>query len=165
MAKIITMGEIMLRLSTPGNSRFIQTDCFDAVYGGGEANVAVSCANYGHQASFITRLPAHEIGQAAVNALRRYGVDTSYTHGEENASASITWKPVPPCAPAKSSMTVPTRPWQKPSPKTLISTQSCRELTGSTGAASHPPSQPVQPNSYRPPVKQPAGTTLPCRQI
>ena len=72
MAKIITMGEIMLRLSTPGNSRFIQTDCFDAVYGGGEANVAVSCANYGHQASFITRLPAHEIGQAAVNALRRY---------------------------------------------------------------------------------------------
>lgn len=78
MAKIITMGEIMLRLSTPGNSRFIQTDCFDAVYGGGEANVAVSCANYGHQASFITRLPAHEIGQAAVNALRRYGVDTSY---------------------------------------------------------------------------------------
>lgn len=78
MAKIITMGEIMLRLSTPGNSRFIQTDCFDAVYGGGEANVAVSCANYGHQASFITRLPAHEIGQAAINALRRYGVDTSY---------------------------------------------------------------------------------------
>ena len=78
MAKIITMGEIMLRLSTPGNSRFIHTDCFDAVYGGGEANVAVSCANYGHQASFITRLPAHEIGQAAINALRRYGVDTSY---------------------------------------------------------------------------------------
>lgn len=78
MAKIITMGEIMLRLSTPENSRFIQTDCFDAVYGGGEANVAVSCANYGHQTSFITKLPVHEIGQAAVNALRQYGVDTSH---------------------------------------------------------------------------------------
>lgn len=77
MAKIITLGEIMLRLSTPGQTRFVQTDCFDACYGGGEANVAVSCANYGHDAKFVTKLPAHEIGQAAVNALRRFGVDTS----------------------------------------------------------------------------------------
>ena len=67
----------MLRLSTPGQTRFVQTDCFDACYGGGEANVAVSCANYGHDAKFVTKLPAHEIGQAAVNALRRFGVDTS----------------------------------------------------------------------------------------
>lgn len=78
MARIITMGEIMLRLSTPGHSRFVQTDSFDVVYGGGEANVAVSCANYGHDAYYVTKLPVHEIGQAAVNALRRYGVKTDF---------------------------------------------------------------------------------------
>lgn len=78
MGKIITMGEIMLRLSTPGQSRFVQTDTFDINYGGGEANVAVSCANYGHDAYFVSKLPTHEIGQAAVNALRRYGVHTDY---------------------------------------------------------------------------------------
>ena len=68
----------MLRLSTPGHSRFVQSDSFDVVYGGGEANVAVSCANYGHEAYYVTRLPVHEIGQAAVNALRRYGVRTDF---------------------------------------------------------------------------------------
>lgn len=78
MAKIVTMGEIMLRLSTPGQNRFIQTDSFDVNYGGGEANVAVSCANYGHEAYFVSKLPSHEIGQAAVNSLRRYGVHTDF---------------------------------------------------------------------------------------
>lgn len=78
MGKIITMGEIMLRLSTPGQSRFVQTDTFDINYGGGEANVAVSCAHYGHEAYFVSKLPKHEIGQAAVNALRRYGVHTDF---------------------------------------------------------------------------------------
>ncbi|MCR5820952.1 MAG: sugar kinase [Bacteroidaceae bacterium] len=78
MAKIVTMGEIMLRLSTPGQSRFVQTDTFDINYGGGEANVAVSCANYGHDAYFVSKLPSHEIGQAAVNSLRRFGVHTDY---------------------------------------------------------------------------------------
>lgn len=78
MGKIVTMGEIMLRLSTPGQSRFVQIDTFDINYGGGEANVAVSCANYGHEAYFVSKLPAHEIGQAAVNALRRYGVHTDF---------------------------------------------------------------------------------------
>ena len=68
----------MLRLSTPGQTRFVQTDVFDAVYGGGEANVAVSCANYGHDAYYVTKLPKHEIGQAAVNALRRFGVKTDH---------------------------------------------------------------------------------------
>lgn len=72
------MGEIMLRLSTPGQTRFVQTDTFDINYGGGEANVAVSAANYGHEAYFVSKLPAHEMGQAAVNALRRYGVHTDY---------------------------------------------------------------------------------------
>lgn len=78
MSKIVTLGEIMLRLSTPGHSRFVQSDAFDVVYGGGEANVAVSCANYGHDAYFVTKLPTHEIGQAAVNSLRRMGVHTDY---------------------------------------------------------------------------------------
>ena len=78
MAKIVTLGEIMLRLSTPGHSRFVQTDSFDVVYGGGEANVAVSCANYGHEAYFVTKLPAHEIGQSAVNSLRKFGVRTDF---------------------------------------------------------------------------------------
>ncbi len=76
--KVVTFGEIMLRLSTPGNTRFVQSDSFDVVYGGGEANVAVSCANYGHEAYFVSKLPKHEIGQSAVNALRRYGVKTDY---------------------------------------------------------------------------------------
>lgn len=78
MAKIVTMGEIMLRLSSPGQTRFVQSDYFDVVYGGGEANVAVSCANYGHDAYFVTKLPAHEIGQCALNALRKYGVHCNY---------------------------------------------------------------------------------------
>ncbi|MGN0213863.1 MAG: PfkB family carbohydrate kinase, partial [Muribaculaceae bacterium] len=78
MSNIVTLGEIMLRLSPSGqNVRFVQADRFDVIYGGGEANVAVSCANYGHHAVFVTKLPAHEIGQSAINALRRYGVDTS----------------------------------------------------------------------------------------
>ncbi len=68
----------MLRLSPAGCKRFVQVDNFDIIWGGGEANVAVSCANYGHKAYFVSKLPRHEIGQAAVNALRRYGVDTRF---------------------------------------------------------------------------------------
>lgn len=78
MKKVVTMGEIMLRLSTPGYKRFIQSDSFDVVYGGGEANVAVSLANYGYDAYFVSKLPKHEIGQAAVNHLKRFGVKTEY---------------------------------------------------------------------------------------
>ena len=59
MGKIVTLGEIMLRLSTPGQKRFVQSDVVDVVYGGGEANVAVSCANSGHDAYFVTKLPKH----------------------------------------------------------------------------------------------------------
>lgn len=75
---IVTLGEIMLRLSSPEHSRFTQSESFDVCYGGGEANVAVSLANYGHDAYFISKLPKHEIGQSAVNALRKYGVHTDY---------------------------------------------------------------------------------------
>lgn len=78
MSKIVTLGEIMLRLSPKGNYRFIQSDSFQVIPGGGEANVAVSLANYGHASYFVSKLPAHEIGQIAVNGLRRYGVNTDY---------------------------------------------------------------------------------------
>ncbi len=76
MAKIVTLGEIMLRLSPHSTDRFLQTNSFDIIPGGGEANVAISLANYGHEAHFVSKLPSHEIGQIALNALRRYGVCT-----------------------------------------------------------------------------------------
>ena len=75
--RVITFGEIMLRLNPEGYQRFVQAEKFEASYAGGEANVAVSLANYGLDAAFVSKVPAHEIGQCAVNALRRYGVDTS----------------------------------------------------------------------------------------
>lgn len=77
MKKVVTFGEIMLRLAPEGYYRFVQADKFGATYGGGEANVAVSLANFGLDAAFVTKLPKHDIGQAAVNSLRRFGVDTS----------------------------------------------------------------------------------------
>ncbi|MDR2501067.1 MAG: sugar kinase [Treponema sp.] len=78
MKKVITFGEIMLRLAPEGYYRFVQAGSFGATYGGGEANVAISLANFGLDAAFVSRLPAHEIGQAAVNSLRRFGVDTRW---------------------------------------------------------------------------------------
>lgn len=78
MAKVVTMGEIMLRLSTPNHEKFIQADEFDVCYGGGEANVAVSLANYGHDAAFVTKVPENPIGECAVAALRKHNVNTSY---------------------------------------------------------------------------------------
>lgn len=77
MKKIVTFGELMLRLTPPGYLRFQQTEIMEATYGGGEANVAVSLASFGLEAKFVTKLPKHELGQAAVNSLRRYGVDTT----------------------------------------------------------------------------------------
>ncbi len=76
--KVVTFGEIMLRLSAPGFTRFVQSQNFDVTFGGGEANVAVSLANYGLESYFVTKLPKHEIGQSAVNHLRRFGVHTDY---------------------------------------------------------------------------------------
>ena len=76
--KVITFGEIMLRLAPHGYYRFVQTHDWEATFGGGEANVSVSLANFGINTQFVTKLPEHEIGQCALNALRRYGVDTSH---------------------------------------------------------------------------------------
>lgn len=77
MGKVVTFGEIMLRLAPEGYYRFVQAKCFGASYGGGEANVAVSLANFGWQSCFVTKLPKHEIGESALNSLRQFGVDTS----------------------------------------------------------------------------------------
>ncbi|MCD2491999.1 sugar kinase [Lacrimispora sp. NSJ-141] len=76
MGKVVTFGEIMLRLEPLGYYRFLQSDQYQALYGGGEANVAVSLANFGVDVDYVTKLPAHEIGQGAVNSLRRFGVGT-----------------------------------------------------------------------------------------
>lgn len=75
MAKIVTFGELMVRLQPYHYERFVQAEQLEFTFGGGEANVAVSLANYGMDVAFVTKLPAHAIGQCAVNALRRYGVD------------------------------------------------------------------------------------------
>lgn len=76
MGKVITFGEIMLRLATPGFERFVQARSFNATFGGGEANVAVSLANYGINAEFITRLPNNEIADSCISELNKYGVET-----------------------------------------------------------------------------------------
>jgi 2-dehydro-3-deoxygluconokinase len=76
--KVVTLGEVMLRLSTPDFKRFVQSDTFDITYGGGEANVAGALCNYGLQGTFVTKVPENPIGQSAINHLRRYGVDTQF---------------------------------------------------------------------------------------
>ncbi len=77
MKKVVTFGELMLRLAPENYLRFVQSEKYEATFGGAEANVAVSLANYGMDAAFVSKLPSHEIGQAAVNSLRKFGVDTS----------------------------------------------------------------------------------------
>ncbi|HTN18950.1 MAG TPA: sugar kinase [Pelobium sp.] len=76
--KVVTLGEIMMRLSTPDFKRFVQSDTFDVTYGGGEANVAAALCNYGLNGTFVSKVPDTAIGQAAINHLRRYGVDTKF---------------------------------------------------------------------------------------
>ena len=78
MKKVVTFGEIMLRLSPPGWKRFSQASTFDVVYGGGESNVAVSLANYGVPVDFVTRLPQNDIGECALMELRKRNVGTSH---------------------------------------------------------------------------------------
>lgn len=75
--KVVTFGELMLRLEPEGYYRFVQVDRMTSTFGGAEANVAISLANFGIDSTYVTKLPSHEIGQSAVNSLRRFGVDTS----------------------------------------------------------------------------------------
>ena len=78
MKKIVTFGEIMLRLSPPGQLRFGQARTFDVIYGGGEANVAVSLSNFGLETEFVTRVPANDLGESCIQYLQQYGVGTRY---------------------------------------------------------------------------------------
>ncbi len=78
MKKVVTFGEIMLRLAPPNFLRFVQARSFDVIYGGGEANVAVSAANFGLPVEYVTRLPKNDIGDACLNYIRQFGVDTHY---------------------------------------------------------------------------------------
>ncbi|MEM7380736.1 MAG: PfkB family carbohydrate kinase, partial [Bacteroidota bacterium] len=78
MKKVVTFGEIMLRLSPPGHLRFSQANSFDIVYGGGESNVAVSLANYGVEVEFVTRLPENDIGECALMEMRKRGVGVKH---------------------------------------------------------------------------------------
>src|SRR5512147_293777 len=78
MKKIVTFGEIMLRLAPPGFQRFTQARSFEAIYGGGEANVAGSLANYGEDVEFVTRLPKNDLGDACLMSLRGYGIHTEH---------------------------------------------------------------------------------------
>ncbi|MCJ7708272.1 MAG: sugar kinase, partial [Anaerolineales bacterium] len=76
--KVVTFGEIMLRLSPPDHLRFGQANCLDVIYGGGESNVAVSLSHFGVDTEFVTRLPSNDLGEACLQFLRRYGVGTRY---------------------------------------------------------------------------------------
>ena len=77
MGKVVTLGELMLRLSPEGHERLVQAEFFRAVYGGAEANVAVSLANFGQEVRFVSKLPENETGRAAMCSVQKYGVDTS----------------------------------------------------------------------------------------
>ena len=127
--KVITFGEIMLRLAPEGYYRFVQADTFGATYGGGEANVAVSLANYGFDAKFVTKLPTHEIGQAALTRLTSRAAATEW--------ASTSWRKALPSVLPRSSMTV--RDHLSQLHPHLISTgkRSSTAQSGSTSPASH----------------------------
>ena len=78
MSKVVTLGEIMIRLSPPGNERFMQATSFDINYGGGEANVAISLANYGHKVDFVSKVPNNAIGECAIGTLRKFNVNCDH---------------------------------------------------------------------------------------
>lgn len=89
MGKIITLGEIMLRLKSPNHERFFQNPLLEATFGGGEANVAVSLSLFGKETYFLSSVPENPIGEAAIQELRKYGVNTSFVNKEKNARLGI----------------------------------------------------------------------------
>ena len=138
--KVVTFGEIMMRLNPKGNERFLQAESFEVSYAGGEANVAVSLANYGMKASFFTKVPAHEIGQCALNALRRYGVSTDdCARGGARLGLYFVEKGAS----------------QRPSKVIYPGMPFLRALTGSTGGALPPLWALICPRSVCQPVRLP----------
>ena len=147
--KVITFGELMLRLAPFNYLRFVQSDSYEATFGGAEANVAVSLANYGIPVSFVSKLPAHEIGQCAINSLRKFGVDTSLVvrGGERlnalpaglvaNALVSTTAKRAHLNVHPRLSTTALTLPSPQQFQATSIGTKFSKTLIGSTLQVSH----------------------------
>ena len=136
--KIVTFGELMLRLQPYNYERFVQCDHVEFTFGGGEANVAVSLANYGMDAAYVTKLPTHAIGQAAVNSLRRYGVDTTkIVRGGDRVGIYFNEKG----ASQRGSVCIYDRAnsaISKLRARTLIGMLFSRALIGSTSPESHP---------------------------
>ena len=123
----------MMRLNPEGYLRFVQANSFEVSYAGGEANVAVSLANYGVDAAFVSKVPAHEIGQCVVNELRRYGVDTSIFCAAARVWACTTVKKARPSARPRSFMTAPGRRSRRQRRRNSTGMAFLRALTGSTG--------------------------------
>ena len=134
--KVVTFGELMVRLQPFNYERFVQANSLEFTFGGGEANVAVSLANYGLDAAFVTKLPAHAIGQAAVNSLRRYGVDTSMITRGGDALVSTTTRRALLSVVLSASTTVPTALSSWHSLPISIGRRSSRAWIGSTSPAS-----------------------------
>lgn len=158
MAKVVTFGELMIRLQPYNYERFVQADHLEFSFGGGEANVAVSLANYGLDAAYVTKLPAHAIGQAAVNSLRRYGVDTSMiVRGGDRVGIYFNEKG----ASQRGSVCIYDRltpPFRRPPPPTSTGTKSLTGSTGSTSPASLRPWVPMWWTSAGRPVRPPRPT-------
>ena len=138
--KVLTFGEIMLRLRAPGHERFFQSNMMEATFGGGEANVAVSLANYGMDAQYCTVLPDNAIGDECIKELRRFGVDVSKVQRGpgrmgiyflENGANQLPSKVVYDRAYSAIALA---------KPATSTGTRSSRVWSGSTSPASPPPS-------------------------
>ena len=129
MAKIVTLGEIMLRLSPPGYERFLQASSFDVQYGGAEANVAASLAQLGHHTTFLSKIPNNSIGDAAVGTLLALTALISFV--AVTVLESISLKMVLPFVLPVLSMTEQTPPSQRHLQTNLISTLFLQMLTSS----------------------------------
>ena len=138
--RVVTFGEIMLRLAPNGYYRFFQDDQLQATFGGGDANVAVSLANYGLDAAYVTKLPKHAIGQAAVNQLRYFGVDTSsIVRGGDRVGIYFLEKALPREVPYVSMTALIPRSRRQILPNST-GKRSYRAPTGSISPVSHRPS-------------------------
>ena len=160
MAKVVTFGELMLRLAPNGYYRFFQNDQMQATFGGGEANVSVSLANFGLETTYVTKLPKHAIGQAAVDSLRYFGVDTSkIVRGGDRVGIYFlekgAWKRARPSAAASASTTGPTPPFRRQILPSSTGTPSSRAPAGSTSPASLRLLAPIWSRPARTPARPP----------
>ena len=138
--RVVTLGEIMLRLKSPGFERFFQSPALEATFGGGEGNVALSLANFGLDAAFVTALPANPLADACIRFLRGYGVDTSFIARQGERIGIYFLKQGPTNALPTSSTTGRIRQSARPKSKILIGMRSSMERAGSTSPASRRPS-------------------------